>query len=269
MLGYDWSHMRVEPGQVDIPRRDGTVVRLPVDETGQTLLNWYYPGDQWQTCFAGPVPAGAVLQIPQAQRTIRRNEAWWRSRLAHVVELIQPSEFNHYIRLEQRIADIERRLQGRAAATEPKMYRSLQDQLQELRTGEKKISTACVDWLKQEGPFLRAGVEQASAFGMLLAPPWLMRYGNIEPGCAGLPGFQETGDLLAPFARLAQYTDLQSLYSEAVHVERTNARLERQVDASKKELAQEACLAKHAWSVTPLPRWQILSVRRSGRSPRV
>lgn len=162
MLGFDWHSMRIEPNQIIIPTIDGRTMHLPLDDTGQTLLNWYRPDDRWQSCFGGPVPAGAVLEIAEMRRAMHQNEALWQTRLLQLVQMIQPTELEQYKRSLDKARQIQEKLRAPKTATQPdpKDYRNLQDQLQQLRTGEVRTRTACIDLLKQEGPGLAAAIDQ-------------------------------------------------------------------------------------------------------------
>lgn len=238
MLGYDWQRMWVEPGQVVIPTKDGHTVHIPLDDTGQTLLNWYRPGNQWQMCFDGPVPAGAVLEIAQWRQTIRQNEAWWQTRLLRMVQLIQPAELARYEQLREQAEQIEQRLQAHRPASQPapKEYRNLQDQLERLRTGEMRIRTACIDLLRQEGPDLPTAIQQEKdPKQQEQLKEYLALYGDIAQG---------------------KLRD---------HINQVNARLARQIEARKAglagKLAGKTCLVGYTASaladVVSTPIWTV------------
>ena len=166
ILELNWDQAQVTPDKITVPAlsdRGRPVLTMYLDQTGQTLVNWTRPGQDWSSCFA-PVPAGAVFEVAELRRLVEQNNQWLQTRLLAMVQLIQPTELERYKTLKMQ----EQRLLGQeaaarapvpAAASQP-VEKRLQDQLQQIRTQEVEIETACIDMLNQWAPDLPAAIEQ-------------------------------------------------------------------------------------------------------------
>jgi len=161
VMGLDLQRMQVRAGTLSIPTREGKTLRLYLDETGQTVLNWVRPSARWEDCF-DPLPVAYVLEVAQLRRQKQQNETLWQLALLKLVGLIQPTELQQYREIKQSLATARQQLEQIDRSKQASEARRLQEQITQHEQWIRHIETQCVALLKQEGPALRAALEQAA-----------------------------------------------------------------------------------------------------------
>lgn len=89
---------------------DRPAMRVPLDESGEMLINWSVPGRDWSQCFEH-IPVTRLLGIYDCHRRIRENEIRRQIRLGELVHLISgPDGFALYREQVNKLLDLKRQL---------------------------------------------------------------------------------------------------------------------------------------------------------------